>query len=269
MYREITAANNKNIKHLKSLNKKKYRDIFSEYLIEGIKILEEAISCKENIKTVIINDKFINMKKSGKLLKKLYAINVDVYKLPDKVFESISNTENSQGIVGVVGAKRLSIKQFIEDVNPSFLIFCENINDPGNMGTIIRTADASGVEAVIVSKGCVDIYSPKTVRSTMGSLFHLPVIKVDDTLGAISYLKAKGFKIICTYLTNAEYYYNINIQNKSIIIIGNEANGVSERLKAQADCLVKIPILGKAESLNVAVASGILMYEVARRKWTN
>jgi|LSQX01.2.fsa_nt_gb TrmH family RNA methyltransferase len=265
MYKDITGSGNKYIKHIKSLNIKKYRDTFGEYLIEGKKILEEAIYENVEIKSVVINDKFLNSDSSNseRILDQLNNRNIDVFRIPEKIFKDISNTENPQGVMAILKINEISINDFIQEGNPSFLIFCENIQDPGNMGTIIRTADAAGVDGVLVSKGCVDIYSPKVVRSTMGSLFHLPIIKINDNIEVINHLRTKKYKIICTHLTGTEFYYNIDAVDKIIVLIGNESNGASEQLASQSDCLVKIPMFGKAESLNAAVAAGILMYEVA------
>ena len=131
------------------------------------------------------------------------------------------------------------------------------------MGTIIRTADAAGVDAIINLKGCVDIYNPKVIRSTMGSIFDMNIIQAtqDDT---IRVLKDKGFEIVSSYLNTDNYYNNVNYKDKVALVIGNEANGINDNLIKSSDTLVKIPIYGKAESLNAAISSAILMYEIKK-----
>ncbi len=137
----------------------------------------------------------------------------------------------------------------------------DRIQDPGNMGTIIRTADSAGVDAIIALKGCVDIYNPKVIRSTMGSIFDVNIIDAsqDET---VDMLKSLDFNIVSSYLNTENFYDKIDYGSKVALVIGNEANGINEELVSKSDILVKIPIYGKAESLNLAISSAILMYEI-------
>nr|WP_330365837.1 RNA methyltransferase [Clostridioides difficile] len=139
----------------------------------------------------------------------------------------------------------------------------DRIQDPGNMGTIIRTADSAGVDAIIALKGCVDIYNPKVIRSTMGSIFDMNVIDAsqDET---VDMLKSLDFNIVSSYLNTDNFYDKIDYGSKVALVIGNEANGINEELVSKSDILVKIPIYGKAESLNAAISSAILMYEIKK-----
>lgn len=139
----------------------------------------------------------------------------------------------------------------------------DRIQDPGNMGTIIRTADSAGVDAIIALKGCVDIYNPKVIRSTMGSIFDVNIIDAsqDET---VDMLKSLDFNIVSSYLNTENFYDKIDYGSKVALVIGNEANGINEELVSKSDILVKIPIYGKAESLNVMISSAILMYEIKK-----
>nr|WP_330368177.1 RNA methyltransferase [Clostridioides difficile] len=139
----------------------------------------------------------------------------------------------------------------------------DRIQDPGNMGTIIRTADSAGVDAIIALKGCVDIYNPKVIRSTMGSIFDVNIIDAsqDET---VDMLKSLDFNIVSSYLNTENFYDKIDYGSKVALVIGNEANGINEELVSKSDILVKIPIYGKAESLNAAISSAILMYEIKK-----
>lgn len=144
-----------------------------------------------------------------------------------------------------------------------FIVVLDRIQDPGNMGTIIRTADAAGAQSIILLKGCVDIYNPKVIRSTMGSIFDMNIVNcVDEDLDII---KNKGFNIVSSYLNTNNYYNSVDYGEKVALIIGNEGNGIKDEIIDKSDILVKIPIYGKAESLNAAMASGILMYEIKNK----
>jgi TrmH family RNA methyltransferase len=191
---------------------------------------------------------------------------IDVYKFTDQMFKDISHTETPQGILGVVSIKQYSVDHLSGNKNAPFYVFCDGVQDPGNMGTIIRTADAAGADVVILSKGCVDIYNPKTVRSTMGSMFHVPIIKAEDTVQMMHHVKKNGIHIISGHLSASTYHFDTNMKKGIMIVIGNEGNGISDEVVKLSDYLVKIPITGNAESLNAAVAAAILMYEVVRQR---
>lgn len=147
-----------------------------------------------------------------------------------------------------------------------FIIILDEIQDPGNMGTIIRTADAFGASGVVLTPNCVDIYNPKVVRSTMGSLFHIPIAQVEDKIQLIEELKNKHVKIYATSLESANYVYDIDFRRDFALVIGNESKGISQQILDLADNIVKIPIMGNAESLNAAIASSIIMYETVRQR---
>ena len=156
-------------------------------------------------------------------------------------------------------------KKLSESINKKdkFVLILDRIQDPGNMGTIIRTADSAGVDAIIALKGCVDIYNPKVIRSTMGSIFDMNIIDAsqDET---VDMLKSLDFNIVSSYLNTENFYDKIDYGSKVALVIGNEANGINEELVSKSDILVKIPIYGKAESLNAAISSAILMYEIKK-----
>ncbi len=172
------------------------------------------------------------------------------------------DTENTQGILAVLEYKE---RDLVNNINQDdkFVLILDRIQDPGNMGTIIRTADSAGVDAVILLKGCVDIYNPKVIRSTMGSIFDMNIIHAtqDD---AVNFLKSNDFNIVSSYLQTDNYYHETTYDGKIALVIGNEANGINDELIAQSDKLVKIPIYGNAESLNAAISAAVLMYEIKK-----
>ena len=258
----ITAKDNDKIKYTKSLLKSKNRNKESKFIIEGYRILTLAIECRAKLDYVFINEDFEKKQEHKEFLETLKKKDIRVYKTTNKIFEDLTDTENTQGIIGVVKFKQRTLEENLTDDN-RFVLILDRIQDPGNMGTIIRTADAAGVDAIIALKGCVDIYNPKVIRSTMGSIFDMNVIHATQE-EALRILKLKKFDIVSSYLDTNNYYNTVEYNYNTALVIGNEANGINEELVSKSDVLVKIPIYGKAESLNAAISSAILMYEIKK-----
>ena len=258
----ITAKDNEKVKYTKSLLKTKNRTKESKFIIEGYRILTLAIECNADIEYVFINEDFENKEEYISFLETLKEKNMKIYKTTNKIFGDLVDTENTQGILGVVRFKQKNIEESLDD-DSKFVLVLDRIQDPGNMGTIIRTADAAGIDAIIALKGCVDIYNPKVIRSTMGSIFDMNVIHTTQD-EAVRLLKLKNFDIVSSYLDTNNFYNSVEYNYKTALVIGNEANGINEELVSKSDVLVKIPIYGKAESLNAAISSAILMYEIKK-----
>lgn len=258
----ITAKDNEKVKYTKSLLKSKNRNKESKFIIEGYRILTLAIECRAELDYVFINEDFEKKEEHIKFLYVLKSKNIKLYKTTNKIFNDLVDTESTQGILGVVRFKQRNIEESLTD-NHKFVLILDRIQDPGNMGTIIRTADAAGVDVIIALKGCVDIYNPKVIRSTMGSIFDMNVIHATHE-EAVRLLKLKNFDIVSSYLDTNNYYNTVEYNYKTALVIGNEANGINDELVSKSDVLVKIPIYGKAESLNAAISSAILMYEIKK-----
>ena len=258
----IKSKDNEKIKYTKSLLKSKNRNKEKKFIIEGYRIVTLAIDCDAKLEYVFINEDFENKKEHIELLEILKSKNIKVYKTTNKLFENFIDTENTQGIIGVVKFNTNTLESNFKKEN-KFVLVLDRIQDPGNMGTIIRTADACGVDLIIALKGCVDIYNPKVIRSTMGSIFDMNIV-YENQDEAINFLKNNGFSIVSSYLDTDNYYNNISYNNKTALVIGNEANGINNDIILNSDTLVKIPIYGKAESLNAAISSAILMYEIKK-----
>ena len=265
----ISSKDNEFIKHVKKLKDKKYRDLNNEYIIEGIKIIEEAINEKANIKQVVICD---DCEKTSNIPKDLmYEIEKQecVY-VTSKLFESLTDVTNPQGILAIVEKNTVKSQtagneeQEI-DYNQDIIVALDDIQDPGNLGTILRTVDSIGLSQILVSKGTADSYNPKVVRSTMGAIFRVKIIECEDLEKTLKEIKKHKFEIVVTSLQTKNSIYDIDYKKK-VIVIGNEANGVEEKIQKLADKKVKIPMLGKTESLNASVATGIILYEYVRQK---
>ncbi|KGN03537.1 RNA methyltransferase [Clostridium novyi A str. 4570] len=258
----IESKDNTLIKYLRKLRKKKYRVQEEKFLVEGFRFVEEAIKSTFQVSHVLIAESAIEKCNSFNILNSVDE-NTKVCLVKDEILKELCETNNPQGIIAVVDNKKISI----EDKN-GFYILIDKVQDPGNMGTIIRSANASGALGVIVTKGTVDIYNDKTLRSTMGSIFKIPIIE-DNDFEVINDLKSKGFKLIVSSLDTENNFFDIDLTKKVIICVGNEGNGVSDEVYNLGDERVKIPMPGDAESLNVGVAASIMMYEVVRQNHNN
>jgi len=242
----ITAKDNDKVKYTKSLLKSKNRNKESKFIIEGYRILTLAIECNAKIDYVFINEDFEKKTEHVEFLEILKSKNINTYKTTNKIFNELVDTESTQGILGVVKFNQRTIEENLKDEH-RFVLILDRIQDPGNMGTIIRTADAAGVDAIIALKGCVDIYNPKVIRSTMGSIFDMNIIHATQE-EAVRLLKLKNFDIVSSYLNTNNYYDKVEYNYKTALVIGNEANGINDELVSKSDVLVKIPIYGTAES---------------------
>jgi TrmH family RNA methyltransferase len=257
----ITSKDNRLIKHIVKLKEKKYRNEFNEYIIEGAKIVKEAIENKAVIKKIICSE---NALKSDIINKYLadYLAKMDYVQVPNNIFKIISDVETPQGVLAIVEKNDSTLEtDFSEDI----VLTLDDIQDPGNLGTIIRTADSVGLKQILISKGTTDAYSMKVIRSTMGAIFRVNIIECNDLCVQMNELKDKGYSLITTSLQAKKSIYDIDF-HKKIIVIGNEANGVSQKILDLADEKAIIPMLGKTESLNASVATGVILYEYVRQK---
>ena len=253
---EITSSSNPKYKYIKSLSSKKERIKSGEYTVEGKKSVSDALLSDRFVSMIAVSDDFYENEDFE------YPEGVVLLKVNSNIFDKLCDTTAPQGIIAVI--KIESKKDFVPDINKAY-VYCDGINDPGNLGTIIRTADAAGFGGVILSKGTVDLYSPKTVRSSMGSFFNIEVV-TDKDVSDLKKYKEMGFTLFGGALRgDTKDYRSVDMTKPSIIVVGNEANGISDAVIDICDC-VKIPISGRAESLNVSVAAGILMYELVRQR---
>lgn len=256
----ITSKDNENIKSIKKLKERKYRDLNNEYIIEGIKILKEAIQEKAVIKKIVICEECLANNIIDEKL--LYEIaKYDCLYVSKKIFEGLTDVSKPQGILAVVEKNNKKDINYNEDI----IVALDGLQDPGNLGTILRTLDSANLSQVIVSKDTVDAYNPKVVRSTMGAIFRVNIVEAENLKETLKEMKRHKYKVMCTDLTASKNIYEIDY-NKKILVIGNEANGISKELLDMADEKIIIPMLGKTESLNASVATSIIVYEYVRRK---
>lgn len=290
----ISSKDNEIVKEIRKLKEKKYRK--DKFIVEGIKMLEEAINENASIDLIVIREGMDlrsvisnvlpkNNADSGMKSKNVLDVisKIKNITVTEKVFDTLTDVVSPQGVLAVINKKDDIIKQATENNNVSkiadkiketenskidttadYILALDGIQDPGNLGTIIRTADSANLKQIIVSKNTVDAYSPKVIRSTMGAIYRVNIIEVENLEVTLKDLQKDGFKVVVTSLDTNNSIYDISY-NKSIVVIGNEANGVSKEVQELANEKVKIPMLGKTESLNAAVATGIMIYEYVRK----
>ena len=249
----IESNQNKIIKEVNSLKAKKERDKTGLFILEGKRLVDEIPNSWE-IKYLLKAESYsedINFE--------------NVYTVKDSLFEKISETVNPQGILAVCHIKEFDVTN-VDYSNSPFFVVLENVTDPGNMGTLIRTADAAGADGIFLSKGCVDIYNPKVIRATMGSIFHLPIYRNLNLMDLMEDFKNNNVKTLAAHLKGTSTPYKVDMTTACAVILGNAANGLSDEISEMASDLVKIPMPGKAESMNAGIAGGILIYEAVRQR---
>lgn len=250
----ITSASNEQIKNIIQLKEKsKARKQKKQFVVEGIKMFSEVP--KESLEAVYVSESFLKDNKDN--LK-----GVDFQIVSDAVFKKISDTVTPQGVLAIVRQSTYTLEDIINyrKKGKSCIVVLDRLQDPGNLGTIVRTGEGAGISGIIMSNDCADIYNPKVIRSTMGSIFRVPFAVVDNLPDAIDKMKACGITTYAAHLNGEDYNKGVFV-NDIALLIGNEARGLSKEVSDKADKRIRIPMEGKVESLNAAIATAILMYE--------
>lgn len=262
----ITSSSNSKIKELKQLQKKaRLRQEKGLFLVEGVRIVGETP--KEQILGAYVSESF---KRENADWLARWGVAYEV--VEDRIFDSVCDTRTPQGILCLVKRREWKLSQMLaaagKEKAPLILVI-ENLQDPGNLGTIFRTGEAAGVSGIIMSRETVDIYNPKTVRSTMGAVYRVPFLYTDSLADSIAQLRAADIDVYAAHLKGEKFYSEISYEKGTAFLIGNEGNGLSDFAANLADEYLKIPMEGQAESLNAAVAAAILMYEAHRQRSKN
>lgn len=258
---KINSNSNQLIKDVRRLKRKKNRWQEKKFIIEGSKIIDEAIENGQKIDYLIISEEFSNQEELKDMISRI-GDKTRLVELGSRIFEEISDTQTPQGIMGIVSFRVRDIDEILIEKKKT-LIFLDSLQDPGNLGTIIRTADAFEIDGIIIGENTVDPYNEKVVRSTMGSIFRVPIYICEENQIFIRTASERGYRVLSTDLNGSSLYLE-EFSGNNIIIIGNESQGVSEELSRLVDSRVKIPMPGQAESLNAGVAASIIMYEAMR-----
>lgn len=262
----VTSLQNANIKLAASLKQKKYRDMHQAFIAEGARLVEEVLKSDWEIKFAIYLESVKN-ERILRLVDELKKKNCAVYQVNQGIYDKVCETKGSQGILLVVKKHQYNLSDILKKAEKPTVVVMDSVQDPGNIGTIIRTADAAGCSGVILTKGSADIFNGKTVRSAMGSIFHLPIIEEIEPTELLQFMKNNSIKTYAAALDKtAKNYFACDFSNSSAIIFGNEGNGVSAALLTGVSEKVFIPMQGNAESLNVATSAAIIIYESLRQR---
>lgn len=256
----ITSASNNKVKDVKKIIKSaSYRRENGLYVVEGIRMFREIP--REDIVEIYVSQGAYPRYKEEILS---CVTEDEITFVADNVFASMSDTSSPQGVMAVVKSKITDFSDIVNGHN-DFVLIIEHLQDPGNLGTIIRTAEGAGVTGILLSDDCVDVYNPKVIRSTMGSVFRVPIYVSSDLLSDIRSLKEHGVVIFGAHLDGAEFYDESYVGSVGFLI-GNEGNGLTPEVSATADKLIRIPMCGRVESLNAATSAAVISYEVLRQR---
>lgn len=259
----LTSTSNRQVKNVMALAKKtKARKEQGLFLVEGMKMFREMP--RGWLEKAYVSETFA----AGTLMEEVCAVCTPEV-VENRVFEHMSGTCSPQGILALVRQPQKNLEEMYHgagDSGPAFFLLLEAIQDPGNLGTILRTAEASGCSGVIMSRDTVDIYNPKVIRSTMGAVYRVPFFYVESLAEAARDLKQKGLKVYAAHLEGAVDFRNPDYRKPCACLVGNEGRGLTDELSGLADGRIKIPMAGQAESLNAAVSAALIMYEVQRQR---
>ena len=257
----ISSTKNEQVKTVIELRKKaKARNEAGLFSVEGVRMAFELPP--DRIERLYVSESFLKIPENERILEKFSQYET----VTDPVFSSMSDTQTPQGVLALVKQYEYGLPEILKAQSAAHLMILENLQDPGNLGTILRAGEGAGITGVIMSRDTVDIYNPKVIRSTMGSVFRVPFLYTDDILKTAEELKRHGIRLFAAHLDGKNNYEEEDYTGNTGFLIGNEGNGLTDELSGLADTWVKIPMAGKVESLNAAVAASILMFETARQR---
>ncbi|ARU59654.1 hypothetical protein CBW65_00290 [Tumebacillus avium] len=263
-FEQITSVKNNRVKDWAALKQKKYRSQTGLYIAEGTRLVEDAVASGAPIDAILLSGD-LQSGRFDKIINGLASLGTQVYEVAEQVMEHISDTKTPQGVIAVIRQLEGDPNDFLDNkTNPLYLVL-DGIQDPGNLGTMIRTADAVGATGVFLGKTCVDLYNPKVVRATMGSMYHLPVFEVDLEL-FLPAMKRQGITVVGTAIDADKTVFQHDFTQGTALVIGSEAHGLSAAMADAVDQNISLPMPGKAESLNAAIASSVMMYEALRQR---
>lgn len=255
----ITSTSNQQIKKLTLLMKKaKERREQGLFVVEGIKMFREAP--REWVQSVYVSEQFVADLGHRELLS-----DISYEVVADSVFRAVSDTQTPQGVLAVLRMPRYSMDDMLCGER-THLLLLESVQDPGNLGTMVRTGEGAGITGVVMNRTTVDLFNPKTIRSTMGSIYRVPFIIVDDLQATLRELRLRGVALYAAHLKGQKQYDAFDYKKATGFLIGNEGNGLSDEIADMADCYIRIPMEGRVESLNAAVSASLLMYECNRQR---
>jgi TrmH family RNA methyltransferase len=263
-YSKITSSSNPRIKEAMDIKRRKNRAGHASFIIEGPHLIEMALAAGTSISEVFFTEGFVRKEEGQRTLRQLSKYTPRIYEVAEHLLQKLAETEAPQGIIAVATHSPLSLDGLRLRDNP-LLVVSDAIQDPGNLGAIIRTADAAGADGVVILPGTCDVYLQKTIRATAGSLFNIPVARA-SVRELLDWLRGHKINLAVTASGSGKSFFGADLDKPVAFVFGNEAGGVQEALKKSADMILSIPIYGKAESLNVAASAAICLYEAVRQR---
>lgn len=263
-YIKITSASNPKIKEALDIKNRqnKYRN--NAFIIDGLHLIEMALASNNKINKVFFTDKFSSRKEGQTLLMQLSKKASEIFEVKEYMLNKLTDTETPQGIAAIASYTTKNLTEITFKAMP-FLVIVDGIQEPGNLGAIIRTADAANADAVIILQGTCDVFMQKTLRATAGSIFNIP-IACAETNALLKWVTSKKISLIATVAAAEKSIFDADLKKAVAFAFGNEAHGISDKIKNNADLTLRIPIIGKAESLNVAASAAICLYETIRQR---
>ena len=262
----ITSQHNKFIKLAASLKQKKYRDELGLFIVEGVRLVEEAAQSDWLVETCIYTTTALEQGRVQAIVAGLGSKNCRMIEVPAFIYDKITDTKQPQGIMAIVQKHTCQLSDVLENEKKPFLVVLDELQDPGNVGTIIRTATAAGCTAILLTKGCTDVFANKVVRASMGSIFAVPIFEGMTHSEVVSCCTQYGIDILATSLESSNIYFKVDFNKPIPLVFGNEGNGVSRQLLEQSQDRLYIPLLGNVESLNVAACAAVILYEAVRQR---
>lgn len=262
----ISSSKNPEVKYLRSLELKKYREQEKVFVLEGIRIIEDALKDGADFVQVFHAPMLEANPRGMELLHTLKSRGVSEILLADRLFTEVAGTETPQGLLAILRQPEYAVTDlFAQKSLYPHIIMLNSIQDPGNLGTILRTAAGAGWAGAVVTKGTVDLYNPKSLRATMGALYKLPICHLEDTPAFINVAREAGYQLVAADISGQKWHFEVDFTSPVLLVVGNEGNGIEREILAAADELIKIPMAPGAESLNVAIAAGVLIFEGVRQ----
>lgn len=264
----MPGKNNPYVKYLRRLTGRRFRDQEGKFLVEGVRFVEEALNSTWPVEKLVYSQRVREDERGGELLANAFKQGIPLLEVDEPLFKELASTETPQGILAVVHKRENSLQELAAAAQPALFVLVDGVRDPGNLGAIIRSADAFRAGGVILLKGTADIYNPKTLRATMGSIFHLPVMQNCPAEEVMNCLADWSIKTVAGAPRAVKAVYECDLSVPCALAVGGEADGAGEVVMGRVSELVRIPMPGRAESLNVAISAGILLYEAVRQRQT-
>lgn len=262
----ITSNQNKFIKMAASLKEKKYRDELSLFVVEGVRLVEEAAQSNWQVEACIYIAEAKEDKRIQEVLSLLQSKDCRIIEVSAAIYGKITEVKQPQGIMAIMKKYEYKLTESLVGVEKPFFVVLDEVQDPGNVGTVIRTAAAAGCTGILLTKGCADVFAAKVVRASMGSLFHVPIFENLTQGEVVDCLSQHDISILATSLESSTIYFQIDFNKPVAVVFGNEGNGVSLQLLEESKERLHIPLLGNVESLNVAASAAVILYEAVRQR---